>query len=59
MMPNGAVTSGSAAKVTCDLIRNDLDDTPSYLILCDRSFGQYLFDTIIDAGDEFGISVCV
>jgi heterotetrameric sarcosine oxidase gamma subunit len=61
MMPNGAVTSGSVAKVTCDLIRNDVSDnsggaTPSYLILCDRSFGQYLFDTIIDSGNEFDIS---
>jgi len=57
MMPDGAVTSGSVAKVTCDLVRNDVDRTPSYLILCDRSFGQYLFDTIIDSGVEFGISV--
>jgi heterotetrameric sarcosine oxidase gamma subunit len=56
MMPDGAVTSGSVAKVTCDLIRNDVDDQPSYLVLVDRSFGQYLFDTIIDSGDEFGIS---
>ena len=56
MMPNGAVTSGSVAKVTCDLIRNDVDGTPSYLILCDRSFGQYLFDALIDSGQEFGIS---
>ena len=57
MMPDGAVTSGSVAGVTCDLIRNDADATQSYLVLCDRSFGQYLFDTLIDAGDEFGASV--
>ena len=57
MMPNGAVTSGSVAKVTCDLIRSDVDDTPSYLVLCDRSFGQYLFDALIDAGNEFELSV--
>lgn len=57
MMPNGAVTSGSVAKVTCDLIRNDVGQTPSYLVLCDRSFGQYLFDTLIDAGNEFAVSV--
>jgi len=57
MMPDGAVTSGSVAMVTCDLIRSDVDSTPSYLILCDRSFGQYLFDALIDAGDEFGLSV--
>jgi heterotetrameric sarcosine oxidase gamma subunit len=59
MMPDGAVTSGSVAKVTCDLIRNDIDGQPSYLVLVDRSFGQYLFDTIVDSGDEFGISAVV
>ncbi len=57
MTPDGAVTSGSIAKVTCDIIRNDVDGVPSYLILVDRSFGQYLFDALLDAGDEFGITV--
>jgi sarcosine oxidase subunit alpha len=57
MMPNRAVSSGSVAKVTCDLIRDDVGATPSYLVLCDRSFGQYLFDTLIDAADEFGIAI--
>src|SRR5215203_1262697 len=27
------------------------------VIHCERSSGQYLFDTLIDAGDEFGIEV--
>ena len=57
MTPDGAVASASVAKVTCDIARNDADGTPSYLIFCDRSFGQYLFDALIDAGDEFGLSV--
>ena len=57
MTPDGAVTSGSVAKTTCDLVRNDVDGTPSYLILCDRSFGQYLFDAVLDAGEEFDIGV--
>ena len=57
MTPHGAVASASVAKVTCDIARNDDDGTPSYLILCDRSFGQYLFDALIDAGDEFGLVV--
>ena len=57
MTPDGAVASASVAKVTCDVARNDADGTPSYLIFCDRSFGQYLFDALIDAGDEFGLSV--
>ena len=62
MTPDGAVLSASVALVTCDIARNDVseDDTssrPSYLIFCDRSFGQYLFDALIDAGDEFGLAV--
>ncbi len=57
MTPDGAVASASVAKVTCDLAREDFDGKPSYLIFCDRSFGQYLFDALIDAGDEFGLSV--
>ena len=57
MTPDGAVASASVAKVTCDIARNDVDGTPSYLVFCDRSFGQYLFDALIDAGEEFGLSV--
>ncbi len=52
MTPNGAVASASVAKVTCDIIRND-DGQPSYLLACDRSFGQYLFDALLDACHEF------
>jgi len=57
MTPDGAVLSASVALTTCDLARNDVDGTPSYLIFCDRSFGQYLFDALIDAGNEFGLTV--
>ncbi len=57
MTPDGAVASASVAKVTCDIARNDVAGVPSYLILCDRSFGQYLFDALIDAGNEFDLGV--
>ena len=57
MTPDGAVASASVAKVTCDIARNDVGGTPSYLVFCDRSLGQYLFDALIDAGDEFGLVV--
>lgn len=57
MTPDGAVVSASVAKVTCDLTRQDREGQPGYLIACDRSFGQYLFDALLDAGDEFGIGV--
>ena len=54
MTPDGAAVSASVAKVTCDIVRNDLDGVRSYLISCDRSYGQYLFDAILDARHEFG-----
>ena len=57
MTPDGAVVSASVALTTCDLARNDVDGVPSYLIFCDRSFGQYLFDALVDAGAEFGLTV--
>lgn len=56
MTPDGAVVSASVAGAGCDIVRNDASGSPSYLILCDRSFGQYLFDAILDACDEFGVS---
>jgi len=57
MTPDGAVTSASVAKVICDIARDDCRGTLSYLVLCDRSFGQYVFDALIDAGREFGLTV--
>ena len=57
MMPDGAVVSASVAKVTCDIIRNDVAGTRSYFIMSDRSSAQYLFDAILDAGDEFAMGV--
>ena len=55
MTPDGAAASGSVARVICDIVRNDLDGDRSYLISCDRSYGQYLLAVILDAGQEFGI----
>jgi len=57
MTPEGAATAASVALVSCDLMRADEAGVRSYLIACDRSFGQYLFDALLDAGDEFGIAV--
>jgi heterotetrameric sarcosine oxidase gamma subunit len=57
MTPDGAVVSATVAKVGCDIARDDVGEVPSYLIACDRSFGQYLFDAVLDAGHELGIGV--
>lgn len=54
MTPDGAAVSASVAKVTCDIVRRDRDGLRSYLLSCDRSLGQYLFDALVDACGEFG-----
>jgi glycine cleavage system aminomethyltransferase T len=38
-------------------VRDDLGGLRSYLLHCERASGQYLFDALMDAGDEFGIGV--
>lgn len=55
--PNGAALRGSVGGLTTDLVRDDTAGTASYLLHCERSSGQYLFDTLLDAGREFGIDV--
>jgi sarcosine oxidase, subunit alpha len=57
--PHGAVFRSSVAKVATEVIRDDRHDSDtterSYLLHCERSLGQYLFDALLDAGREFGI----
>jgi len=55
--PNGAAFRSSLAKLVTDVVRDDRGESRSYLLHCERSSGQYLFDALIDAGDEFGIEV--
>ena len=55
--PNGAAFRSSVAKLVTEVVRHDRDGEPSYLLQCDRAFGQYLFDAVLDAGTEFGIEV--
>jgi heterotetrameric sarcosine oxidase gamma subunit len=55
--PDGAAFRSSVAKLVTDVVRDDRGDSRSYLLHCERSSGQYLFDALIDAGDEFGIEI--
>ena len=57
MTPDGAAFRSSVAKVVTDVVRDDEDGSPSYLLHCERSYGQYLFDALLDAGDEFGVEI--
>ena len=55
--PDGAAFRSSVAKLVTDVVRDGEDGVLSFLLHCERSSGQYLFDALIDAGDEFGIEV--
>lgn len=65
-VPHGTSFRSSVAKLVADVVRDDLTGSDvtggqgqarSYLLLCERSCGQYLFDALLDAGAEFGIAV--
>ncbi|HLN07014.1 MAG TPA: sarcosine oxidase subunit gamma family protein [Acidimicrobiales bacterium] len=55
--PDGAVFRSSLARVTTDVVRDDVAGVRSYLLHSDRSSGQYQFDALLDAGAEFDIAV--
>lgn len=57
MTPSGAAFRSPVAGVATDVVRDDLDGTLSYLLHCERSSGQYLFDTLAGAGETFGLGV--
>lgn len=53
--PDASALRSSVAGVATDILRDDRNGTRSYLMLCERSLGQYLFDSLLDAGREFGV----
>jgi heterotetrameric sarcosine oxidase gamma subunit len=53
--PNGTAVRSSVARVAALVVRDDIDATRSYLLACERSFGAYLHDALLDAGTEFGV----
>jgi heterotetrameric sarcosine oxidase gamma subunit len=56
--PDGTAFRTSVAKIATDVVRDDAGGgtgEPSYLLHCERSSGQYLFDCLLDAGREFGV----
>ena len=55
IFPEGAAARTLVAGVATELVRDDQDGVPSYLILPSRSFGRYMHDVILDAGGEFGL----
>lgn len=50
--PHLGVVQTSVARLSSIIVRNDLSDTLSYLILVDSASAEYLWDCIIAAGQE-------
>lgn len=57
VVPNGSAFRSSVARIVTDVVRDDAAGTRSYLLHCERSSGQYLADSLVDAGIEYGIEV--
>jgi heterotetrameric sarcosine oxidase gamma subunit len=57
IVPPGAAFRSSVAALATDVIRDDRDGVPGYLLHCERSSGQYLFDAVLGAGADFGIEI--
>lgn len=55
--PDQRALRTAVSGLAVDVVRDDLAGTPSYLLHCERSSGQYLFDSLLDAGEELGIDV--
>jgi heterotetrameric sarcosine oxidase gamma subunit len=57
MAPDGAALRAPVAGVATDIVRDDRAGVPSYLLHCERSSGQYLFDALVSAGESLSIGV--
>jgi heterotetrameric sarcosine oxidase gamma subunit len=55
--PHGTACRTAVAGLACDIVRDDQDGTSSYLLGCERSVGQYLFDALHESGADLGVDV--
>ena len=53
--PNEAAKQSSLAKTTQLIIRRDIGKLPAFSIIGTQSLGPYVWDTMMEAGKEFGI----
>jgi heterotetrameric sarcosine oxidase gamma subunit len=54
-MPDGTSAGTLVAGVVTGVIRDDALSGPSYLLHCDRSYGQSLARAILEAGWDYGL----
>lgn len=55
MFPTGAAARTLLAGVATEIIRDDKDDSPSYLLVPSSSYKTYLINVIEDAGHDLGL----
>lgn len=55
--PDGAALRTAVSGLAADVVRDDQGGVCSYLLGCERSSGQYLFDSLLDAGGPLGVDV--
>jgi len=55
--PDGAAFRTAVAALATDVVRDDVAGVRSYLLHCERSSGQYLFDALTSAGRDLGIEI--
>jgi len=53
--PNGVAKQTSLAKTDQLIIRRDIGELPAFSVIGVRSLGAYVWDTIVEAGCEFGL----
>ena len=54
--PDMSCAQGSISQVHATLIRHDLGDLPCYYVYVDRAYGEYLWETLTEAGSRYGIT---
>lgn len=55
VFPSGRVAQTSAAKIKTLIVRFDQDQIPAYYLHVNRPLGQYFWEVVQDAGQEFGL----
>jgi heterotetrameric sarcosine oxidase gamma subunit len=53
--PNQCAAQTSVGKVHATVVRQDMADVVAFDLYFDRSYGEYLWNVVLDAGLEFGI----
>jgi sarcosine oxidase, subunit alpha len=56
MFPSGAAARTLFAGVATEIVRDDENGTPSYLLVPSRSYHTYILEVIRDAGTEFDLT---